>query len=128
MSEKVIRDIIDKIVDKLYNIDYFVLMTIDIVNAHITHIINAVDLNFALREKDWKYVKKAYVKTELANIIHEIRYTRFAGKSITDEDKNRMVKMFTDILSPYEYEEYANEIIESVERSIAIALETESKK
>jgi hypothetical protein len=128
MYEKVIRDIIDKIVDKLYNIDYFVLMTIDIVNAHITHTINAIDINFALRVKDWEFVKKAYVKTVLANIIHDIRCTRFAEKSITDEDKNRMVKMFTDILSPHEYEKYANEIIEDVERLIANASETKSKK
>jgi hypothetical protein len=128
MSEEVIKDMVEKLVSRVYELDLDVLRSLVIVNAHITHTINAVDLNFALRVKDWEFVKRACVKTALANIIHDIRCTRFAEKSITDEDKNRMVKMFTDILSPHEYEKYANEIIEDVERSIANALETKSKK
>jgi hypothetical protein len=123
MCEKVIRDMVDAVVNKLYSLDYKILKEVDDVCKFSKHFVNSVNLGLALKLRDWEYVKEAYVETAISLIIHDIRCAKSDGKPITDEDKNKMVKMFTDVLSIHEYEKFAKYIIEDVERLMAIVLE-----
>jgi hypothetical protein len=121
MSEKAIRDMVNKIVSRVYELDLEVIRSLADIRLYSACDISKEDMWIALYFKDWKYVQDAYVRCAVAMIIYEVYSAKLHEKPVTDDQKEKFIKWFVSVIPPTEYEKIANETLTRLEESIKIA-------
>jgi hypothetical protein len=121
MSEEVIKDMIEKLVSRVYELDLEVIESLVDIELYSSCSGARWHLFWGIRNLNWDEVKKAYVPCAVAMIIHEVWDAKFHEKPITDFDKVKFMQYFTLVLSPAEYDKVAKDVLEGLERSISIA-------
>jgi hypothetical protein len=121
MSEEVIKDMVEKLVSRVYELDLDVLRSLVDIKLYSACDISKEDMWMALYFKDWKYVKDAYVKCAVAMIIYEVYSAKLHEKPVTDDQKEKFIRWFVTVIPPIEYEGIAKETLSKLEESIVIA-------
>jgi hypothetical protein len=121
MSEKVIKDMVEKLVSRVYELDLDVLKSLTDIRLYSACDISKEDMWMALYFKDWKYVQSAYIRCVVAIIIYEVYSAKLHEKPVTDDQKEKFVKWFVSVIPPTEYEGIAKETLDRLEESIRIA-------
>jgi hypothetical protein len=121
MSEEVIKDMVEKLVSRVYELDPEVIRSLSYIELYSACEMARLNLYWAFRGFGWDYVREAYIPCAIAVIIRETLYTKVLNMTITDEKKKDYVKWFTDVIPPTEHEKIAKEVLRKLEESIKIA-------
>jgi hypothetical protein len=121
MSEEVIKDMVEKLVSRVYGLDLEVLESLSDIKLYSACSMARHNLYWAFRGFGWDYVREAYIPCVVALIIHETWYAKLHDKPVTDEQKEKFIKWFTDVIPPTEYDKIAKETLSGLEESIRIA-------